>query len=371
MAGDVAHGATLGARLRRSCEEEKNICNLQIGFLHFSFMRRAGRFQFSADPRDNPRTLDELLRIHADDLHRCDIARLNLVCALGLPGTENLDIDHCIRTIDKWTNRVEFETRRHLYRAKDPRFADRYGGSQAKLSAEMLSQVLQEDCDVKYNPKRILDPDFRNPKDLFIHGIIGDSNGGTCTSMPVLYAAVARRLRYPVRLVHANAHLFCRWDDNGTRFNIECTSQGLIFHPDDYYRTWPLPISDAQVQRREYLTSLTPAQKLAGFFACRAWCLEDHGRVPEAVKEYEVACRLHPEYRGYRAFLNALLRKQNPIPVSIRVPMMRAPNAFGLPPRPHPSNNIPTPSGDPVPMTRPPIAPNVHFVPHPMSKHRL
>jgi Transglutaminase-like superfamily len=199
-------------------------------------MPKVGRFQFSTDPAHNPKSLEELLAIPAADLPFCDGARLNLICALGLPGTENLDIDRCIHTIDKWTNRVEFETRRHLYRAKDPRFAARYGGSKAKLSAEMLSQVLQEDCGVKYNPKRIIDPDFRNCKDVFIHGMIDDPNGGTCCSMPVLYAAVARRLRYPVKLVHANAHLFCRWDGKETRFNIEGTGKGLSFFPDEYYR---------------------------------------------------------------------------------------------------------------------------------------
>ena len=295
-------------------------------------MPRQGRFQYSSDPRDNPRSLAELLAIPECDLHRCDIARLNLVCALGLPGTESLDIDRCIQTIDKWTNRVEFEIRRHAYRAKDPRFAARYGGSLAKLSAEMLSQVLQEDCGVRYNPKRILDPDFRNPKDLFIHGMIGDSNGGTCASMPVLYAAVARRLRPPVKLVQANAHLFCRWDGNGQRFNIECTNQGLIFHSDEYYRKWPLPITDDQIQRGEYLVSLSPAQEVAGFFAARAWCLEDHGRADEAAKAYEIACRLHPEYRGYRAFLDALLRKQYPMRVGRAAILLRTPGIVGATP---------------------------------------
>jgi len=116
-------------------------------------MAKVGRFQFSTDPAHNPKSLEELLAIPPADLPFCDIARLNLICALGLPGTETLDIDRCIHTVDKWTNRVEFETRRHLYRAKDPRFAARYGGSKAKLSAEMLSQVLQEDCGVKIQPE--------------------------------------------------------------------------------------------------------------------------------------------------------------------------------------------------------------------------
>jgi hypothetical protein len=295
-------------------------------------MSKVGRFQYSMNPSDNPKSLDDVLAIPADDLHRCDLARINLICATGLPGTETLDIDQCIRTIDKWTNRVEFETRRHLYRAKDPRWAARYGGSKAKLSAEMLLQVLMEDCGVKYNPKRVLDPDFRNPKDLFIHGMIDDSNGGTCCSMPVLYAAVARRLRYPVKLMHAKAHLLCRWDGTSRKFNIEATAPGIIFHSEEHYRKWPEPISYEEIQRGEYLVALSPAQEVAGFFAARAWCLEDHGRTAEAIKAYEAACRLHPGFPAYPAFRNALLRRTRPtfIRVPVRVPMMPLPaNPFG------------------------------------------
>ncbi len=40
--------------------------------------------------------------------------------------------------------------------------------------------------------------------------MIADDNGGTCVSMPVLYTAVARRLGYPVKLVLAKGHAFCR-----------------------------------------------------------------------------------------------------------------------------------------------------------------
>jgi hypothetical protein len=315
---------------------------------------RASRYQYSTNPRDNPKSLDDVLAIPESDLPRCDIGRLNLVCALGLPGAENLDIDHCIHTIDKWTNRVEFETRRHLYRAKDPRFVDRYGGSRAKLSAEMLSQVLQEDCGIKYNSKRILDPDFRNPKDLFIHGMINDSNGGTCTSMPVLYTAVARRLRYPVTLVYANGHVFCRWVGKEMRFNIEPTTQGLIFYPDEHYRKWPLPITDIQIERGEYLSSLSPAQELAGFFACRAWCFEGHGLIAEAVKAYEIACRLHPEYRGYRVFLDAMLGRTNPLRIPRRMPIRGMPRAFSATSFPHQVHNVPITAARSLPIKGPP-----------------
>ena len=330
-------------------------------------MAAAKRFQMSTDPRDNPRSLNDLLAIPVSDLDRCDLARLNLLCAVDLPGAGSIDIDRCLRTIEKWTNRVDFETRRHLYRAKDPRFANRYGGSRAKLRAEMLSQVLQEDCGVRYNPSRILDPDFRNPKDLFIHGMIDDCNGGTCTSMPVLYTALARRLRYPIKLVHAKAHLFCRWDGKDARFNIECTSQGLIFHPDDYYRKWPRLISDEEFMRGEYLVSLSPAQEVAGFFAARGWCLEDHGRRAAAVRAYEVACRLHPENCGYKAFLSALLPRPHPVPIGRAALMMRTPNGFGVPPLADPTRRHLVPIASAIPIMPRPNAPGFPSGPAPAN----
>ena len=58
----------------------------------------------------------------------------------------------------------------------------------------MLVTVLQQDLGVHYNPQRAREVDFRNSKDLFIHGLVGNPNGGTCVSIPALYTTIARRL---------------------------------------------------------------------------------------------------------------------------------------------------------------------------------
>jgi hypothetical protein len=131
--------------------------------------------------------------------------------------------------------------------------------------------------------------------------------------MPALYTAVARRLRYPVKLVSANGHLFCRWDGKENRFNIESTGNGFSIFPDEYYHKWPIPLTEGQIRSGEFLTSMSPAEELSVFFASRAWCLEENGRVDEAVKAYETAIRLHPAFQANRAFLNALERKKQPI----------------------------------------------------------
>jgi hypothetical protein len=156
-----------------------------------------------------PSTYEDILGVTPGELATIDLATMNLLCAQGLPGAESLDMPALPRELDEWVERVRFETRRHLYRVKDPRYTEHYAGSEARLRAEFLVQVLQEDCGVHYNLARVSDPDFRNSKDGFIHGMIGSDNGGTCVSMPVLYACVAQRLGYPVRLVLAKQHVFC------------------------------------------------------------------------------------------------------------------------------------------------------------------
>ena len=65
--------------------------------------------------------------------------------------------------------------------------------------------------------------------------------------MPVMYVAIGRRLGYPMRLVAAKEHMFCRWDDGKERFNIEGAGNGDDYPPDDYYRTWPKLLTDADM----------------------------------------------------------------------------------------------------------------------------
>lgn len=167
----------------------------------------------------------------------------------------------------------------------------------------MLITVVQQDFGVRYNPKRIREVDFTKSKDLFLHGMVGDDNGGTCVSMPVLYTAVARRLGYPVHLVTANAHVFCRWDEPSDRFNIEATSQGMSSYDDNYYMKWPKPITKAQVEKGWFLKSLDNAESLATFLAARGHCLEDNGEVGKARVAYAMAAEKNPSVPIYRGFL--------------------------------------------------------------------
>jgi hypothetical protein len=227
-----------------------------------------------------------------EQLAQVDIAEMNLLCATGLPGAEKLDIDRCLARLDEWAAGVRRETERYLHKFREN--PGDYNNSEGYFRMLMLITVLQQDFGVHYNVERIRNVDFTKSKDLFIHGMINDANGGTCVSMPVIYTAVARRLGYPVRLVLAKAHVFCRWDAPSERFNIEATSQGMNAFADDYYKTWPEKLSDAEVKANRYLVSLSPAEELASFLGNRGHCLLDTGRCGEALSAYSMAHRLAP-----------------------------------------------------------------------------
>jgi hypothetical protein len=250
----------------------------------------------SRAPSRIAKSYTDLLAMQSESLAGVDIGLMNLLCAEGLPGSADLDMPTILARLDMWAERVRSETERHLYRATDPRYADHYGRSEARLRAEFLVQVLQEDCGVRYNEQRIRNVDFSSSKDLFIHGLFDPANGGTCASMPVLYVAIGHRLGYPIRLVLAKQHIFCRWDDGKERLNIEGTANGGIdFFPDEHYRTWPAPITDAEMVSGEYLVSLNPAEELSVFLVNRAACLQANARSAEARAALAEAQRLMPQ----------------------------------------------------------------------------
>jgi hypothetical protein len=246
-------------------------------------------------------SLGEFAAMQGKELEQQDIALLNLRCAEGLPGSERLNVEQCLATLDRWASRVRRETDRHLYKYRQN--PQKFNNSEGFFRMLTLITVLQQDFKVHYNPDRIRDIDFRRSQDLFIHGMVGSDNGGTCVSMPALYTAVARRLGYPVYLVTAKEHVFCRWDKGKERFNVEATNQGMSSHDDAYYMTWPKPISDAEAKAGEYLKSLSVAESLATFLAARGHCLEDNGRRADATVSYAQAAALAPKRTIYQGYL--------------------------------------------------------------------
>jgi hypothetical protein len=230
-------------------------------------------------------TVQQLIELANSDRFETtyDVAVANLACAEGLPGSENLNIEEVVDWIDDAARRVRLATELNY-----PKFLERpgqFGYSQAVYCMATLMTVLQTELGVRYNPARIDEPyEFRDSRDRFIHGIT-HGDGGTCMTLPVLVAAVGRRLAYPIKLAKGTIHVFCRWDGAdrspflmNESFNIEATARGLVCDPDEHYLNWPYPPTDPVWDDKTYLKSLTPREELALFFACRGFVLMEHGK---------------------------------------------------------------------------------------------
>lgn len=256
-----------------------------------------------------PVAFDDLIRLTPDEIAECDVGRLNLICAQGLPGVYD-DLDVELQTLDRWSDAVQKMTNQHIRRFHE--HPEKFQYSEGYFRMLVLITVLQQDFQVRYNPDRDSSAGdleapkefFANSADVFIHGLL-DTRLGTCSSMPVLYVAVGRRLGYPLKLVSAKSHLFARWDAGvGSQFNIEGTNRGLVCHDDDYYKNWPRPMTPADLASGQYLKSLTPAEELAVFMQIRGICLQVKERFEEAKVAFDRAVELVPTSELYARFAN-------------------------------------------------------------------
>ena len=182
-------------------------------------------------------------------------------------------MSNCLGSLQEMSARVQSETERNHYRFE--RNPTDFENSEDFYKMVILAVVLAEDFQVKYAPNKMVtvadaranDDFFADAHDVFLHGLLGTRRQGTCSSLPVLHVAVGRQLGYPLKLVTTKGHLFVRWEDAKERFNVEAAGNGVNRFPDDYYRHWPLEVSDAEVQAEGYLKSLTPAEELAVFMS--------------------------------------------------------------------------------------------------------
>jgi hypothetical protein len=221
-----------------------------------------------------------------------DLAAVDLVCAAGLPGSEQLDIPACLAWVDRAAAWACQQTEATFERFRQS--PETYDNSEGIFRVVAMMDVLWRGLGVHYNQERIDDTEeFTDSRDDFIHGIV-EGHGGTCASLPVLLAAVGRRLGYPLKIVKTTQHLFARWDDAaGERFNIEINQNGLNTHPDEYYLTWPVDIRGTKWQTgTKFLRSLTPRDEVAHAWSKRGHLFRANGRLREAIDCFATACSI-------------------------------------------------------------------------------
>lgn len=278
--------------------------------------------RIAAKPAKTPKTLEELLTLQPQELENIDVGLINILCAQGLQGAEDLDAQKCLDALDGWAKRVEFETERHYYRfVQHPEL---FRKSLAYYRMQMLGDVLVNDLRMRYNPERAQqsvkginsrqdqDAFFANSKDIFLHGLVDGQRYGTCASMPFLYVAVARRLGYPVNLAATDEHLYVRYEEeNGEHLNVEATAVSRFKTPPDrYYKEdWERPVSTEAANAGGWLRPLSNKEILGHSLFTRAGCLRSMKRHDETAKTLEVAARYLPETRQWKDTIKELQRR--------------------------------------------------------------
>jgi len=255
-------------------------------------------------------TLEHLRNPLDAELSRFDLAAIDLACAVGLPGSERLDIPACLAWVDHAAAWVRHQTATTIDQSRQK--PETHENSEGIFRVVAMMNVLWRGLGVHYNRERIANPEeFTDSRDDFIHGII-EGRGGTCASLPVLVTAVGRRLGYPLKLVKTSGHLFARWDDpTGERFNVEINDTGMNTHPDDYYLTWPFDIRGTNwATETKFLRSLTPRDELAKAWSKRGHLLRSNGRLKEAVDCFATACSITTNDRLLDAWLWKTLKER-------------------------------------------------------------
>lgn len=327
MALNQGLGSRVGSRSRRVLGIMLLLAACAVGFWELSEIRRgAGKPKMLDDGgmKQDVASLPELLALPESKLTTIDIALMNLLCTEGLPGADNLNQKSLLAQLDTWASRIRTETERHSYRFRaNP---SEFEHSEAFFRMLMMTVVVQEDFKVRYNPARATasgadsanDGFFQNSRDIFLHGLLSGDRTGTCSSMPVLYAALGRRLGYPLKLVTTKGHLFVRWESATERVNAEITNTGINRFDDNYYKQWPFEVSEDEVKAEGYLKSLNVREELAVFLSTRGLCLMEAGRRSEAAESFANAARLAPSVAGYKSMtaqLQASSRTRNSVAV--------------------------------------------------------
>ena len=262
-----------------------------------------------------PQTLSELLNLPEDELARVDIARMNLLCATGLPNSENIRLNDHLQTLDRWAEIVKKAEEKYL-----PTFyrnPAKYENSLSKFKAITLVLTFKEDLKCGYNMELVRSGAmqdwkstrfFKDSRDLFLHGLV-ERQKGTCASLPFLVVALGRRCGYPLYLVSSKGHLFCRWQDQRETFNIEASIRGVDIFPDSYYLTYPHPFTEAERVDEKYLKTHTPIEELSLLMNTRAVCFKANGRLTQAVESYEISLRGFPNSKLTRAYIDDAKRR--------------------------------------------------------------
>lgn len=158
------------------------------------------------------------------------------------------------------------------------------------------------------------DPLAEKRSNQTLSGIL-ETRKGSCSTMPLLFLVLAQRLGYPINPVLLPQHVFLRYSDfPRAQYNLEVTSDGDIFHDDDYYKKGKdYNLTQLGIDSGSYFKTLTHKEYLSVLFSYSAqfffFKVQDFDK---GFRYMETAIQLNPKFaNAYRvkASMFNLLRK--------------------------------------------------------------
>lgn len=132
-------------------------------------------------------------------------------------------------------------------------------------------------------------PEANDPNDLFLHRVL-ERKRGYCLSLSILYLSITERLGLPVYGVVVPGHFFVRYDDGGTRVNIETTGAGATASDEHYIEKFKVP---TDMPDSVYLKNLDNTQTLGCLFNNLGNCYSAIGDVESAQSTLECAVQIN------------------------------------------------------------------------------
>ena len=133
--------------------------------------------------------------------------------------------------------------------------------------------------------------DLSDPDNLLLSAVL-ERRRGYCVGIASLYLVLAERLELPIFAVATPDHLFLRYDDGGTRINIETVRRGATMDDVAYIRDHR--IAAVSIDRGVFLRNLTDEQFLAQVHNNLGVIHSRRGDLVRAAGEYDLALHLDP-----------------------------------------------------------------------------
>jgi len=248
-------------------------------------------------------TVSEMVELAAEQRQPIDLVEASLVCADGLPGSENFNAEEYLRMAQDRTEKVRMQTQRgmELFRAHP----ERYSNSENRYKAEALISVLRNILKGSYEPAAL-------PSQHLLP--TGGGSRGPYISMPFLCLAVGRRLHYPLKLASAGDRLRLRWEGE-EHFDLDWQSFNAPLEFQERTDEKPFPNFPREIEEdhsRPPAYLLSSADELSMLLNARGVCWESHGKNAEALVAYAQAHRLSPAHTSHIEAIARIMPKITP-----------------------------------------------------------